>query len=207
MLNNCNNLCRIDEMRAFDGTFSEGAALNAVAWTGVLNPTIMWTYHLYDNQTMLDEFFQQHLLMNVYPMAPMPKNDHSITPGSLIVQQAYEDYAPLFNAMHGARWLLTAHPATLNRGDIPGVNVLTAGAGASDVKYLAQIMLVPTETEVFLSLNLPDTNLKTVAVSVLHPAGAGPVKLGFATRDSKSKTWGISVPLVRGCAVALVSVE
>jgi hypothetical protein len=43
MLNNCNTLCRIDEMRAFDGTFSEGASLNAVAWTGIRNPTILWT--------------------------------------------------------------------------------------------------------------------------------------------------------------------
>ena len=30
MLNNCNLLCRLDEMRAFDGTFSEGASLNSV---------------------------------------------------------------------------------------------------------------------------------------------------------------------------------
>ena len=46
MLNNCNTVCRLDEMRAFDGTFSEGAALNGVAWTGLRNPTILWTYNL-----------------------------------------------------------------------------------------------------------------------------------------------------------------
>ena len=34
ILNNCNTVCRLGEMRSFDGTFSEGAALNAVAWTG-----------------------------------------------------------------------------------------------------------------------------------------------------------------------------
>ena len=41
MLNNCNLLCRIDLFRAFDGSFSEGAALNGVAWTGLRQPTIL----------------------------------------------------------------------------------------------------------------------------------------------------------------------
>jgi hypothetical protein len=31
ILNNCNTVCRLDEMRSFDGSFSEGAALNMVA--------------------------------------------------------------------------------------------------------------------------------------------------------------------------------
>ena len=88
MLNNCNWLCRLDLNRAFDGTFSEGAALNSVAFTGLRQPTILWTYSLGDNVSALDEYFQQHLLMDVYPMAPMPKNDHSINPGSEVVEQA-----------------------------------------------------------------------------------------------------------------------
>ena len=46
---------------------------------------------------------RQHLLMNVYPMAPMPKNDHSIQPAAgSIVEAHYLDYAPLFDLMHGA---------------------------------------------------------------------------------------------------------
>ena len=94
MLNNCNLLCRLDEMRAFDGTFSEGAALNGVAWTGVRNPTILWTYGLSSSLPLLDAFFQQHLLMDVYPMAPMPKNDHSINPGDPVVEQACESAGP-----------------------------------------------------------------------------------------------------------------
>ena len=49
-----------------------------------------------------------------YPMAPIPLNDHSIQPGSAAVDQAYVDYAFLFNAMHGARGLLSARPATLS---------------------------------------------------------------------------------------------
>ena len=70
MFNNCNWLCRLDEMRHFDGSFSEGAALNAVAWTGLRMPTILWTYTLDEKAGDLDAYFQQHLLMDVYPMAP-----------------------------------------------------------------------------------------------------------------------------------------
>ena len=74
MLNNCNTLCRIDLLEFFDGTFSEGAALNGVAWTGIAQPTILWTYALAGQTSLqLDLFFQQHLLMNVFPMAPMEK--------------------------------------------------------------------------------------------------------------------------------------
>lgn len=113
ILNNCNTVCRLDQMRAFDGTFSEGAALNAVAWTGIRNPTILWTYNLAGDVNVLDDFFQQHLLMNVYPMAPMPLNDHSIQPGDPVVEQAYHDYGPLFDAMHGARWLLSSNPVAI----------------------------------------------------------------------------------------------
>ncbi len=113
ILNNCNTVCRLDQMRSFDGTFSEGAALNSVAWTGLRNPTILWTYSLAADINVLDDFFQQHLLMNVYPMAPMPLNDHSIQPGDPVVEQAYHDYGPLFDAMHGARWLLSSNPVTI----------------------------------------------------------------------------------------------
>ena len=59
-------------------------------------------------------------------MAPMPKNDHSINPGSLVVEQAYIDYAPLFNKMHGARWLLTTRPGWADGAE---VNVLTHPGG------------------------------------------------------------------------------
>lgn len=111
LYNNCNWLCRLDMMHAFDGGFSEGAALNSVAWVGLRTPSILWTYSLAADAAVLHGYFQQHLLMNVYPMAPMPLNDHAIQPGNSMVEQAYRDYAPLFDAMRGARWLLTARPA------------------------------------------------------------------------------------------------
>jgi len=65
-----NSLCRIDEFRSFDGSFSEGGSLNSVAFTGLRQPSILWTYSLEPDEGVLNDYFQQHLLMNVYPMAP-----------------------------------------------------------------------------------------------------------------------------------------
>lgn len=214
ILNNCNLLCRLDEMHAFDGTFSEGASLNSVAWTGLRNPTILWTYGLSDDVAALDAFFQQHLLMDAYPMAPMPKNDHSITPGSMVVEQAYVDYAPLFNAMHGARWLLTAHPAAVKGSVSASANVLTAGIGAGNgVAYVVPVMLgnsssaaTAEEQRVVLSLNLPGSATKSVRLTALHPGGAGAVvSVGPATKTAAG-AWEATVPLVRGCALVQVTV-
>jgi hypothetical protein len=110
MYGNCNTLCRIDLAASFDGGFSEGAALNAVAFLGLRRPAILWTYSLDGHSAAdLDLFFQQHVLMRVWPMAPMPGNDHSITPGGDPgIQAAYEAYAPAFEALRGAEWVLDA---------------------------------------------------------------------------------------------------
>ncbi len=138
MLANCNTLCRADVMGGFDGSFSEGSALNAVAWTGLRRPTILWTYsldHLALAPQKLHAYFQQHLLMRVFPMAPMPGNDHSINPGSPEVQAAYEAYAPLFDALRGLQWVLdavrpVAHNLTACGGE---ANVFAAAAAGAPV--------------------------------------------------------------------------
>ena len=212
MLQNCNWLCRLDEMKSFDGSFSEGAALNAVAWTGLRNPTILWTYSLEADPAVLDTFFQQHLLMNVYPMAPMPKNDHSINPGSPVVDQGYMDYAPMFDAMHGARWLLSAHAATLSTGSNASVNIfsLPAKAGGKGTELLIPVMLASaTQTTVTLTLNLGPAALKaldrvgpvsSVTLSVLLPGNGAPKAIAAATAGEHG-AWKADVPLIRGCSM------
>jgi hypothetical protein len=135
---NCNTLCRADILESFDGIFSEGSALNAVAWGGLLKPTILWTYSLTAlSPAALHSFFQQHLLMRVFPMAPMAGNDHSITPGSPIVQAAYEAYAPLFRALTGASWILDI--------DYPVTTTLPAGGAANAfvARAMPGTLLVP----------------------------------------------------------------
>ena len=64
MMMNCNSLCRIDLLEHMDGTYSENSHLNAVAWTGLRQPSILWTYALDDHTVPeLRAYFQQHLLM------------------------------------------------------------------------------------------------------------------------------------------------
>jgi len=138
----------------------------------------------------------------------MPKNDHSIQPGSPIVEQAYLDYAPLFGAMHGARWLLTAHPASTRSASSGGevattVNVLTSGAGG----YLVQVMLGGKETSVAVVLNLPDATSSQDKLELVawHPgAGSKPVAIGPAQNTPAG--WEVTVPLVRGCATVGITV-
>ena len=227
ILSNCNLLCRLDEMRSMDGTFSEGAGLNGVAWTGLRNPSILWTYSLPGDVAALDTYFQQHLLMDVYPMAPMPKNDHSITPGSAVVEQGYIDYAPLFNAMHGARWVLTARPATLKAaptpsaagagGSNPDVRTVSTGAAAPAAAataafgipnvlttpsggFVVPIMLANTTTaSVILTLRLPGVTALTL--KAIHPGRERAVELGPAKRVGAALE--ATVPLHRGCALVL----
>jgi len=225
MLGNCNTLCRIDVGGIFDGGFSEGAALNAVAWLGLRRPSILWTYSL-DNHSpqALDTFFQQHITMRVFPMAPMPANDHSINPGSPLVQQAYKDYAPLFQALRGVEWVLDAvrpvavlmPPPTALSGSNSGgsgggiqVNIFRAMGTSSEPVVQGQLLVV-------LTLAPTGTNATTLKVSgqtlfgaatamnafslvpgagqVWQPMGSFPVAADFTTTVT-------DVPLLRGCSM------
>eukprot|EP01043_Picozoa_sp_COSAG02_P045767 COSAG02_NODE_4219_length_5616_cov_20.365779_3_plen_252_part_00 len=101
---------RIDHLECCDGSLNEIWCLNGAAWLGIGNkPTIMWTYSLLNHTTnQLDEYFQQHLLVGAFPSAPVHGNDHMISPGNSTIEAFYRDYAPLFGALRGARWHLTA---------------------------------------------------------------------------------------------------
>ena len=101
---------------------------------------MQWTYGLSNDVGKLHAYMQQHLLMDAYPMAPIPLNDHSIQPSGPVVDQAYFDYAPLFNAMHGAKWLLSTRPVYLGGGANASVSLYTLGGDPVAV-LLAPIML------------------------------------------------------------------
>ena len=228
MLNNCNalgNVCRLDLLKHFDGTFSEGSALNAAAFTGLRTPTIQWTYGLSDDRALLSAYLQQHLLMDAYPMAPIPFNDHSIQPGSAAVDQAYFDYAPLFDAMHGAKWLLSTRAVgvrTSNAIDDStiAVNIFTVGGAASGGGAVLPALLVPvmlanssTTQQAVLTLNLAPTasELGWPAVhgianaSALHPNASAAVALAPATSTpGVAASWQLTVPLREGCALVRV---
>ena len=155
-------------------------------------------------------------------MAPMPKNDHSINPGSPVVDQGYVDYAPMFNVMHGARWLLSARPATLSGITNASTNAFSlpakaAKAGTTGSDLLVPIMLASdTQTSVPLTLNLGADALRllghvgdisSVTLSVLSPGnGATPRSIGLA-KPSGNGEWKADVPLTRGCAMVIAQLK
>ena len=209
MLGNCNSVCRVDLMRDFDGLFNEGAALNAVAFLGLAgSPTILWTYSLTGHSVHeLNQYFQQHLLMRVFPMAPMPKNDHSIQPGNATIDGFYEAYAPLFDAVRGMRWLLLAAPATVAPGDgMPLVNVFTSVAGDGGTVLVSLMLAGPGVEAASLTVahRIPG---KAYAVDALYPGGGGkwqPVAASVRAGEDGSIDVGTTA-LRDGCALVRVA--
>ena len=203
-------MCRLDLLKNFDGTFSEGSALNPAAFTGLRTPTIQWTYRLSDDPILLRQYLQQHLLMDAYPMAPIPLNDHSIQPGSLVVDQAYRDYAPLFNSMHGAKWLLSTRPVNARVSDV-AVNIFTIGeVGTGLPNLLVPVMLANnSNSSVSVGLNLAPTMkelgwppVKSMNLTVRHPGGGQWSDLTATSKDNGE--WDMDVPLREGCALVRI---
>lgn len=194
LLQNCNTLCRLDELKGFDGTFSEFSALNSQAWLGLKRPSILWTYDLVEEN--MDTYFQQHLLMNVYPMAPMPKNDHSIQPGSKEVYDMYALYSPLFSVMHGARWFLDkANPVEVLENHAI-TNVFSTSFPKNS--YVVAIML-SNVTSVEIRLNFLENQTENVQLQAAWPGYEKPYNLGVANQTN-------TIPLKRGCAMLIVNV-
>jgi len=212
MLGNCNTLCRIDLAGMFDGGFSEGAALNAVAWLGLRRPAILWTYGLDGHSAAaLDAYFQQHALMRVFPMAPMPANDHSIQPGSPLVQGAYLDYAPVFLALRGCEWVLdVARP----------VSARVAGSAAPPplanvFRALGTRALPAAPGQLLAVVALGDAGAAAARVEVAGLFGAAAAVRAEALVPGAAGAWlplgelqvvagavvAPAVPLLRGCAL------
>jgi len=111
MLLNTLGVSRADYLQSYDGTYSEGQAVNAVGLLGLVSTSILWTYtadECCSSQKRADNYFQIHLYMGVYPMAPFPENDHSIDPGTPQLGY-YVQYGPLFAAITGHEWVFIEH--------------------------------------------------------------------------------------------------
>jgi hypothetical protein len=129
MLMNTVGNCRIDMLRHYDGTFSEGHGVNAVGLLGARSPAILWTYTSSEccaTPAAAASFLQHHLYMGVAPMAPFPGNDHAIA-WDAGVAALYARYGAMFGALRGRVWALLAHivtpsPAPQQGGSAPLVN-------------------------------------------------------------------------------------
>lgn len=166
---NCNSVCRIDFFASADGTFSEGSALNMVAWAGLAAPSVLWTYELAGStDAQLDVYFQQHLLMDTFPMAPMPKNDHSQLPGNATVEAAYMTYGPLFTQLAGSRWLLVSQPVQVQASGTLEVNAFVRER-QGDILVVLALASPPTQT---VTVRLASAEAHAMLKASPHRVGA-----------------------------------
>ena len=84
---------------------------------GMVN--IMWTTNAGEccrTEADADVYFQRRLFMGVYPMAPIPASDHSISYDP-VTASYYAQYGGLFAALQGKRFNLAPHAASVTEGN------------------------------------------------------------------------------------------
>ena len=187
---------RLDCYKNIDGFFDEAypSADRAVAGTGLLalrKPAIIWTESKKSVLKNPDLFFQRHLLLGVFPMAPFPANDHSIGPDPA-VERFYLDYAPLLLAMRGKQWVLEPHcieiedrKAQANLFEVPG-------------GWVVPVTFGPREGTVHVVIrNVPDINGK-LTIDALQPGMEMAQLVTFRVINGGLE---LAVPLKQGCAM------
>lgn len=188
---------RIDLLRQADGIFDESTygsgPLNLTALDAIRKPALGWTVDELDLQPDPDAFFQKYLYLGVYPMAPFPKNDHSIRPTPWAERQ-YLDYGPLFDALRGKRWVLDPH-AVETMAQAAKVNLFAVDEGyALPVTYAGSA----TSVEVILRGALTHDRL---AADALLPGREGRTAVTIQRSDASVR---LTVPVHRGCALVLI---
>eukprot|EP01065_Artemidia_motanka_P042405 TRINITY_DN568_c0_g1_i6.p1 TRINITY_DN568_c0_g1~~TRINITY_DN568_c0_g1_i6.p1 ORF type:complete len:582 (+),score=175.74 TRINITY_DN568_c0_g1_i6:80-1747(+) len=196
---------RLDMMRYVDGIFAEmadidGAGMAHAVGTALATtrlPAFAWNHPKAADPSLtarLETALQSLLFLGVYPMAPVRNNDHGIggdCAGSCPYDSLYTDFGPLFGALKGKRWLLTAHAVRLSVAEAAVANAFETAAGWAVVVAHAG-------------------NRSAVGLSVALPAGAG-VGAAAALRPglpnaavNVTMSGGrlhATVPLARGCSV------
>ena len=184
---------RLELMRHVDGFYDEHGYfpynLNTSAFLALRKPLVCWTSDENPFGTDPDEYFQRHLYLGAFPTVPFPQNDHSVLP-SEANDRLYLDYGPLFNALRGRTWLLK-----------PGIVEVPDGTAK------ANVFETPAHYVVFVGLAGKKNNVQVKlrglpgAATVLHPGGAG----GNAELRIGEGGSSTEVPLVRGCAILILS--
>jgi hypothetical protein len=183
---------RIDTLRQADGIFDEstaGSESNLEAFLTVRKPAIGWT----SNESALkpdpDAFFQKYLHLGIYPMAPYPINDHSLTPGEEVDKQ-YLDYGPMLDLMRGKKWVLSPHAVEVIRGGAKA-NIFQVPGG-----YVVPVTFGGDTQEAVVTIR--GVNAEVATAEVFHPGSAPGAPLRFARTGTQLS---LTVPLQRGCAM------
>jgi hypothetical protein len=195
-----NHVKRIEQMRHADGIIDEftygGCALNTSALLCLRKPALGWTAS--EEQIHAgppDHYYQRHLYMGVYPMAPFPGNDHSLEPSPFADRIAC-DYGPLFNLLRGKKWVLLP--------DLVSLDDPTAKWNLFETRQgLLLIIAFAEKTAVRVKINdAGRIGLGTAsAATVYHPADGllpQPAEIISINKDLE-----IHAPLNRGCAALL----
>ena len=192
---------RLDLMRDVDGFFGETwptahgyTCLNGTGLMALRKPGIVWT----DNSSTLhpdpDAYFQRHLHMGVFPMAPYPKNDHSITPDPE-ADSKYLEYGPLMTAMRGKKWVLEPHCIEVE-GQEAKANLFAVPGG-----WVAPITFGPKDATVKVFCVICQASRRKRIAEALLPGVQQPQTVKTTFRAGALE---LQVPLRRGCAVVRI---
>jgi hypothetical protein len=120
---------------------------------GMVN--IMWTTNSGEccgTEANADVYLQRRLFMGVYPMAPIPAADHSISYDP-ITAGYYANYGALFAALQGKRFNFAPHAAKV----VEGAGVVNAFVLQN--KTLVYPIALATTTAVVLELQAVDASV------------------------------------------------
>ena len=192
---------RLDLLRHMDGIYDEMGgmphSLNLCSLLGVRKPVMMWTGGVADLQAGADALFQRCLYLGACPTAPLPANDHTITPDAW-AEGYYLQYGSLLQALRGRKWALIPHvievtgnEAKANVFEVPGGYVVpvTFGGDRQSVEILLRgLRRVPGQRGWRIETIIP---------------GAHAWRAIEARADGASLR--LQVPLRRGCAMVRLS--
>jgi len=195
---------RTELMRYGDAVYHEHGdwpyEVNAAALQCVRKPCMVWTHGEKDMQPDPEAYFQRHLYLGIFPTAPVPGNDHTITP-SPAIDRWYLDYGPLFAALRGKKWVLEPHAVEV-AGMTAKANVFAVPDG-----YVVTVTFGGAAPSATVQLRLPDApggEGAERAVEVWHPGSDQPIAAKLVRRGN---TWQIDVPLQRGCALVKITAK
>ncbi len=195
--NSCFTSHRLDLFRELDGIFDEsghlGYAFNGSSMIALRKTAVMWTLDTQTLQADPDSFFQRHLYMGAYPMAPVPGNDHSILPKAKL-DQWYLDYGPLLDVMRGKKWVLQPHCVETTTPGVK-VNLFQVPGG-----YALPVTFGGTAESATVHLRNLD-GLAKLRCEALHPGAETATPVPATLKDGVLE---LTIPLKRGCAMVRI---
>lgn len=187
---------RIDFMEQVDGIYDEfgdGAQnLNGSSLIALRRPVMSWVHKEDVLTSDPDTFFQRYLYMGSFLTVPVTGNDHTIVP-STRADELYLRYGPLFNALHGRKWVLTPRPVSVESATTATrANIFEVPGG-----YAIPVVFGGSATSARVIVRATD-NLRVQKATVIHP---GELRGSEVKVEKHGKDLAVDCALTSGCAV------